>query len=152
MLSTLSYAGAILPHMLTGRKTIVPGPFHLGGWGWAVNGVSLVYIAVMVVFFCFPFVMPVAAGSMNYTSAIVGGLVLVITGWWFVHGRGNYQGPVRCSFCDGVVGDWANVVDRNILGRRRRSWRMGVRVLFERGSLEAGLWLGGGFFFSFFLY
>lgn len=54
-------------------------------------------------------------------------------------------------FC-GVVGDWANVVGRNILGRRRRSWRMGVRVLFERGSLEAGLWLGGGFFFSFFLY
>ncbi|KAG0126458.1 amino acid/polyamine transporter I [Tuber indicum] len=93
VLSTLSYAGAILPHVLTGRKTIVPGPFHLGRAGFAINIISLLYIAVTVVFFCFPFAMPVEAGNMNYTSVIVSGFVVLITFWWFVHGTGNYEGP-----------------------------------------------------------
>lgn len=99
VLSTLSYAGAILPHVLTGRKTIVPGPFHLGKWGFATNIISLVYIFIMVVFFCFPFIMPVEAANMNYTAVIVGGLIILITVWWFIHGRGNYQGPVRLTLC-----------------------------------------------------
>ncbi|RPB05132.1 amino acid transporter [Choiromyces venosus 120613-1] len=93
VLSTLSYAGAILPHVLTGRKTIVPGPFHLGKAGFAINIASLLYIAVTVVFFCFPFIMPVEAGNMNYTSVIVSGFVLLIALWWFVHGTENYEGP-----------------------------------------------------------
>ena len=93
VLSTLSYAGAVLPHVLTGRKTIVPGPFHLGKAGFAVNILSLLYIAVTVVLFCFPFVMPLDAATMNYTSVIVSGFIVFITVWWFIHGRGNYQGP-----------------------------------------------------------
>lgn len=98
VLSTLSYAGAILPHVLTRRATIVPGPFHLGRWGMSVNVAALVYIFVMVVFFCFPFVMPAQAANMNYTSAIVGGVLVLVTAWWFVHGRGNYEGPVSGAF------------------------------------------------------
>jgi choline transport protein len=65
VLSTLSYAAAILPHLLTKRQTIVPGPFYLGKWGWPINIASLVYIFVTVVLFCFPFVMPMDYTNMN---------------------------------------------------------------------------------------
>lgn len=64
----------------------------------SVNVAALVYIFVMVVFFCFPFVMPAQAANMNYTSAIVGGVLVLVTAWWFVHGRGNYEGPVSGAF------------------------------------------------------
>jgi choline transport protein len=94
VLSTLSYAGAILPHVLTGRKNIVPGPFYMGNTiGMIVNVVSLIYIAVTVVFFCFPFVLPVTTQNMNYTSVITVGLMVLVTIWWFVNGRRNYEGP-----------------------------------------------------------
>lgn len=112
VLSTLSYAAAILPHVLTSRRTIAPGPFHLGRWGWPINIASLAYIAATVVLFCFPFMMPATVQNMNCefpprhrppklatltpatdTSVTTGGLVILITAWWFVHGKGKYQGP-----------------------------------------------------------
>ncbi|KAJ5193078.1 hypothetical protein N7449_009220 [Penicillium cf. viridicatum] len=96
VLSTLSYLGAILPHVLTGRQNIVPGPFYMGKTlGMVVNIVSLVYIIVTVIFFCFPFVMPATVGNMNYTSVITVGLMTLTALWWFgfVRGRTEYRGP-----------------------------------------------------------
>ncbi|KAJ5407665.1 Amino acid/polyamine transporter I [Penicillium cosmopolitanum] len=94
VLSTLSYFGAILPHVLTGRRNIVPGPFFMGRkLGMAVNILSLAYILVTVVFFCFPQVMPVSAQNMNYTSVITVGLMTLVSIWWFIRGRTQYRGP-----------------------------------------------------------
>ncbi|KAH0604846.1 uncharacterized protein H6S33_006514 [Morchella sextelata] len=93
VLSSLSYAGAIGGHVATGRKAVVPGPFWLGRWGWAVNLGSLAWISVMVVFFCWPFVKPVTKANMNWTSVIVTGLAVAITGWWLWGARGVYKGP-----------------------------------------------------------
>ncbi|KAJ5974619.1 Amino acid/polyamine transporter I [Penicillium waksmanii] len=94
VLSTLSYFGAILPHVLTGRRNIVPGPFFMGRkLGMAVNILSLAYILVTVVFFCFPQVMPVTAQNMNYTSVITVGLMTLVSIWWFIRGRTEYRGP-----------------------------------------------------------
>lgn len=94
VLSTLSYFGAILPHVLTGRRNIVPGPFFMGRkLGMAVNILSLAYILVTVVFFCFPQVMPVSAQNMNYTSVITVGLMTLVSIWWFIRGRTEYRGP-----------------------------------------------------------
>lgn len=94
VLSSLSYFGAICPHVLSSRRNIVPGPFRMGQRvGMAVNVVSLVYILVTVVFFCFPFVLPVTVHNMNYTSVITMGLMALTALWWMVHGRRQYQGP-----------------------------------------------------------
>lgn len=128
VLSTLSYAGAILPHVLTRRATIVPGPFHMGRWGMPVNILSLVYIFAMVVLFCFPFVMPAEVQNMNYTSAIVGGLLALITLWWFIHGRGSYQGPVRIALDLPAVMILIRLVCAEIL---------------SRGAGEGGRWGAG---------
>jgi choline transport protein len=94
VLSTLSYFGAILPHVLTGRRNIVPGPFYMGKTlGMVVNILSLVYIIVTVIFFCFPFIMPASVQNMNYTSVITVGLMALTALWWFVRGRTEYRGP-----------------------------------------------------------
>lgn len=91
--TTLSYLAAILPHLLSGRKSVEPGYFWMSGWlGWIVNAVSCTYIIVFVVIFCFPFSMPVDAANMNYASLLMGGLSLFVTAWWFVK-RGQYKGP-----------------------------------------------------------
>ncbi|KAJ5774098.1 Amino acid/polyamine transporter I [Penicillium paradoxum] len=94
VLSSLSYFGAILPHVLSGRQNMVPGPFYMGqNLGMFVNVVSLIYILVTVVFFCFPFVMPATVQNMNYTSVITVGLMVLTAFWWFFRGRRQYHGP-----------------------------------------------------------
>ncbi|KAF7172168.1 hypothetical protein CNMCM5623_004415 [Aspergillus felis] len=94
VLSTLSYLGAILPHVLTGRKNIVPGPFYMGRkMGLVINGVTVAYILVTIVFFCFPLTRPVTVHNMNYSSVITVGLVTLTALWWFVRGRRDYRGP-----------------------------------------------------------
>lgn len=94
VLSTLSYLGAILPHVLTGRRNMVPGPFYMGQkLGMAVNLLALVYILVTVVFFCFPLVLPATVQNMNYTSVITVGLMALTTLWWLLRARNKYQGP-----------------------------------------------------------
>ncbi|KAI9889102.1 MAG: hypothetical protein M1814_005826 [Vezdaea aestivalis] len=94
VLSTLSYGGAILPHVLTGRRNIAPGPFYMGHrLGMAVNIAALAYIAVTCVFFCFPFVLPVTPRNMNYTTVIGVGLMAIVSVWWFFGVRKDYQGP-----------------------------------------------------------
>ena len=93
VLTTVSYLLAILPHALSGRKRIRPGPFWMGRAGMAVNLVACGYIAVTVVIYCFPYALPTEAGSMNYTCLITGGLTILAGIWWLVHGRKNYVGP-----------------------------------------------------------
>jgi choline transport protein len=94
LLSTISYLGAILPHLLSGRKNVTPGPFWMGKIGFFINGVSVLYIMASVVIFSFPFVKPVSAQNMNYVCVIVGGLTIFTTVWWLIHGRKTYVGPV----------------------------------------------------------
>ncbi|CAG8332358.1 unnamed protein product [Penicillium salamii] len=94
VLSSLSYFGAICPHVLSGRRNMVPGPFYMGQkLGMVVNVVSLIYILVTVVFFCFPFVLPATVHNMNYTSVITVGLMALTAVWWMARGRRQYQGP-----------------------------------------------------------
>lgn len=93
VLSTLSYLLAILPHLLSGRSRIRPGPFWMGRYGGVVNTVSCLYIVVSVVIFCFPYSLPTSAQSMNYTSVITCGLAALVGLWWVVRGRRHYVGP-----------------------------------------------------------
>ncbi|KAL9004728.1 MAG: hypothetical protein Q9188_002455 [Gyalolechia gomerana] len=93
ILSTLSYLAAILPHLLSRRKNMIPGWFWMKGIsGFIVNGISCLYIIVFIVIFCFPFGKPFDAASMNYASLITGGLSLFVLAFWFVR-QGTYVGP-----------------------------------------------------------
>ncbi|KAL8843734.1 MAG: hypothetical protein Q9176_001942 [Flavoplaca citrina] len=93
ILTTLSYVTAILPHLLSGRKNVVPGWFWMKGLrGFVVNGIACAYIIVFNVIFCFPFSLPVDAAHMNYASLITGGLSLFMLVFWFIR-QSTYIGP-----------------------------------------------------------
>jgi len=59
ILTTISYFLAFFPHLLTKRKNVPPGPFWMGKWGFAVNGISCLLIVFFNIMFCFPFGYPV---------------------------------------------------------------------------------------------
>lgn len=60
-----------------------PGPFSMKGWvGFIVNGISCAYMIVFTVIYCFPYTKAFDAQSMNYSSAIIGGLTVIIALWW----------------------------------------------------------------------
>jgi choline transport protein len=93
LLTTVSFLLSILPHLLSGRKNVKPGPFWMGRAGFFVNSVSCIYIVVSIVIYCFPYALPTDAVGMNYTSVITVGFTVLVGIWWFVHGRSNYIGP-----------------------------------------------------------
>lgn len=93
LLTTTSFLLAIGPHLLSGRKSIKPGPFWMGRYGFVVNAISCIYIVVFNVIYCFPYALPVKVDEMNYTSVITVGLAVLVAVWWFVHGRSKYVGP-----------------------------------------------------------
>lgn len=103
LMSSSSFLAAILPNMLTGRKNITYGPFHLKGWvGWAINGVACSYMLVWFVIYCFPYALPTDATSMNYACLIWGGLTIVVGLWWFLKARHGYEGP---STTGGIISE-----------------------------------------------
>jgi amino acid transporter len=94
VLSTLSYAGAIIPHILSRRRGVILGPFAMPhAVGFVVNILAVLYIVVTVVFFCFPFTLPVTVQNMNYTSVITIGLMTLVGLWWLFQGMRTYKGP-----------------------------------------------------------
>ncbi|KAI1488427.1 putative choline transport protein [Biscogniauxia mediterranea] len=94
LLTTLSYLAALVPFALRGRdRGLRPGPFFVrGAAGYALNAVSCGFMLVWLVFYCFPYSLPVAAADMNYSSVIVGGLTLLVAVWWCCV-QGRYEGP-----------------------------------------------------------
>jgi choline transport protein len=54
VLSSASYAVTILPNIITRRKNLPPGPFHLGKFGYVINGLAVLFIVLFDIFFCFP--------------------------------------------------------------------------------------------------
>ncbi|KAJ6552575.1 choline transport protein [Mycena vulgaris] len=93
ILTTTSYAMAILPHVLSGRKNVPQGPFWMGRAGFFVNIISVLLIVFTNVMFCFPYFLPATVPTMNYNSVILVGCVVLTTFWWIIHGRTQYPGP-----------------------------------------------------------
>jgi amino acid transporter len=94
VLTTLSYLAAILPHALSRRAHVVPGPFWMpNSVAYAVLGFSSAYIVASIVVFCFPYALPVTAVNMNYSCLITGALTIFVSVWWFWKSKRGYVGP-----------------------------------------------------------
>ncbi|TLS26372.1 hypothetical protein PpBr36_04918 [Pyricularia pennisetigena] len=89
-INNVAYLIPILTNMMTGRRNMYRGHFFMGRWGWLVNGVTVSWLVFAIVFFSFPYTQPVTVENMNYTCVVLGGLIVLILGWWFV-GKGQYK-------------------------------------------------------------
>ncbi|GIK07391.1 hypothetical protein Aspvir_003054 [Aspergillus viridinutans] len=107
-INNLAYLVPILTNVLVGRRTMHRGPFYMSHvTGMAVNIITVAWLVFAIVFFSFPYYMPVTgefdlvenktvapgtltswtASNMNYTCACVGGFLLIELLWWFVAGK-----------------------------------------------------------------
>lgn len=72
--------------------------FSLGyRMGLVINTVALAWMLLMTVVLCFPIYLPVTSSSMNYASAVVGGVLLVYGVNWLLHARRKYQAPQKAA-------------------------------------------------------
>ena len=89
VLTMASYLAAILPHMLSGRSRIRPGPFWMkGAFGYISNSIACVFMLAFIVIFMFPFAMPVTTAYMNYTCVLFGGATIICGACYVVLRKG----------------------------------------------------------------
>jgi choline transport protein len=75
-------------------ESVPPGPWNLGRWGVWVNGFAIAW-SIMIMFFSFwPTSVPVSAMTMNWSVVLWSGVLLFALGFWAVHGKKVYKGPV----------------------------------------------------------
>ncbi|KAI1628319.1 choline transporter [Exophiala viscosa] len=92
-LMLLSYLIAILLYLLGGRQSAKPGPFYVKGLlGYVVGAVSSVYLAIIIIFYNCPYMMPVDIDEMNYSCVLFGAMV-IFPGLWWIKIRKIYRGP-----------------------------------------------------------
>ena len=88
-------ACVMLHKRLTTPDAQIPwGPFRLGRWGVPLTVVAIVYTTVALFFSFFPGSLPVTPENMNYSVLIYGAAILFMLGFWVVHGRKVYTGPI----------------------------------------------------------
>ncbi|RMZ86993.1 hypothetical protein DV736_g5784, partial [Chaetothyriales sp. CBS 134916] len=68
--------------------------FSLGRYGMAINIASLVFLLPLFFFSFFPLATPVTAKTMNWNSAMFGGVIVLATAYYWVWGRKQYTPPV----------------------------------------------------------
>ncbi|RJE23189.1 choline transport protein [Aspergillus sclerotialis] len=86
-INNIAYLIPILTNVLVGRRTMHRGPFYIGNLaGMSVNIITVAWLVFAIVFFSFPYEMPVKASNMNYTCACVGGFLVIEIVWWAVAG------------------------------------------------------------------
>ncbi|KAM5344334.1 hypothetical protein ACJ41O_012871 [Fusarium nematophilum] len=91
----ISYAIAI-SSMLYARFTaggIKFGEWNLGRYGLYINAFALVYTLYVIIFLPFPSALPVDATSMNYCGPVMGLVLAIAIGLWFLRARKHWTGP-----------------------------------------------------------
>ncbi|ETS80727.1 hypothetical protein PFICI_08256 [Pestalotiopsis fici W106-1] len=76
------------------RQALPPTRFNMGRLTIPVNGVSVVFMATIVVVVMFPVTAQPIPQSMNYGSVMFGGVAVIAIVYYSFHGRKVYEGPV----------------------------------------------------------
>ncbi|KIW73733.1 hypothetical protein PV04_01827 [Phialophora macrospora] len=104
---SLSYLLPITVLVLRGRSVLPRGDFALGKWGYPLNIVSIIFLMLVLVLTLFPSAAHPTADTMNYAIVAIGGVVILATVNWFVHGRHHYRTPTL------------HIVDLDVAARRQ---------------------------------
>lgn len=94
LLQYVTYSLAIGFLLLHGRQKVSHGPFWFSRLGYAANIVTLAWTMVALVFYCFPYSLPVEADAMNYVSCVMVGIVLYALVYWIFFGRRTFKIPL----------------------------------------------------------
>lgn len=90
---SVSYGIPILVSLIRKRKAVAHSSFSLGKFGFIINLLTVVWIALAIVLFCMPTAIPVTPVTMNYASVVFMGFASISVFWYVVRGRKNFTGP-----------------------------------------------------------
>jgi hypothetical protein len=94
--SFLLAAGVMLHRRLTaGPGELIWGPFKLGSAGTPITILSMIYSVIGIFFSFFPPTAEVTPESMNWSVVVFFGVMIFSLGFWAIHGRKVYEGPIR---------------------------------------------------------
>ena len=68
--------------------------WSLGKWGIVINIAALIFLTPLIFFLTWPLVTPVTAATMNWSSVMLGGTLIVAMFYYVIKGRHEYIGPV----------------------------------------------------------
>jgi choline transport protein len=91
LLQYISYSIPVVLILSKGRSNFDHGPFWYPKLGLLANIIMLAWAAVALVFYCFPFYIPVVTESMNYASPVLVGILVLILSLWFLYARKTYE-------------------------------------------------------------
>ncbi|KKY15462.1 putative choline transporter [Diplodia seriata] len=115
-INNIAYLVPLATNLLQRRRVLVRGKFHMGAAkGMVVNAVAVAWLVFAIVFFSFPYVMPVDAESMNYTCVCVGGIGIIALTWWFVAGARFTEKMARAKEDDEAKKEAAEAVLRGVV-------------------------------------
>ncbi|CAG8245718.1 unnamed protein product [Penicillium nalgiovense] len=94
-INNFAYLVPILTNVILLRRTMHRGPFFMGQTvGMSVNIIAVAWLVFAIVFFSFPYQMPVTVSNMNYTCVVVGGFLTIELAWWLIAGK-RYSATVQ---------------------------------------------------------
>ncbi|KAH6975734.1 amino acid/polyamine transporter I [Ilyonectria destructans] len=94
----ISYALPIIVLLIRGRSILTnfqtaDTPWQLGKHrGLILNWISVLYVSVTTMFFCFPPSLPATGNYMNYVSAVIGIFLILFATHWTLYGK-KFEGP-----------------------------------------------------------
>ncbi|KAL0941291.1 uncharacterized protein CTRU02_204054 [Colletotrichum truncatum] len=91
LLQYISYSIPVVLALMQGRSKFQHGPFWYPKLGFLANLVMLAWSVVALIFYCFPYYLPAVAGQMNYASAVLAAIAILITTLWFCYAKRNYE-------------------------------------------------------------
>lgn len=68
--------------------------WSLGNWGLVINVAALAFLTPLIFFITWPLVTPVTATTMNWSSVMLCGTLIIALIYYVVKGRKEYVGPV----------------------------------------------------------
>ncbi|PQE24746.1 gaba permease protein [Rutstroemia sp. NJR-2017a WRK4] len=90
---SVSYGIPILVNLIRGRQAVRHASFSLGRFGFFINAITVVWIALAVILFCMPTAIPVTPVSMNYASVVFVFFAAISVIWYIIRGRKEFSGP-----------------------------------------------------------
>jgi choline transport protein len=82
-------------------EQVPPGPWTLGRWGVYVNAFAIAWSLLIMFFSFWPTSVPVTPVNMNWSCVLWSAVVLFALGFWWIHGRKVYKGPVMETVVEG---------------------------------------------------
>lgn len=90
------YLSMAIPTILLlwrGRSTLQHGPFWYPKLGLVANITMIAWASVALVFYCFPYGLPIVMDEMNFVSAVLAVVLILSITLWFTYGKKRFTYP-----------------------------------------------------------